>query len=155
MIATCIDHLKSDLAQMPEPWALNVLDRSALQQRLEALRLETIRLRPWDGHRYGVLALLFRLPDLLPETRIVLLNYLHSSLDFSSDIKESCPSSEIEVDSASDPNPPGDAPPPRPMAAGHEPQPSPPIRPESPAGSFKRPDDLFDRFLDWVAALVS
>jgi hypothetical protein len=159
MIATCTDHLISALADMPAATGgQKKPPRDVLRSRLEALQGVTIRLRPADPYCYRVLALLFRLPDLRPAPRAVLLNYLDSNLDFSPPETGSHSPPEIGETPSPEPPPAADAPSrprqetPVPAAPGAAPPPSPD------AGAFVAParrEDLFDRFLSWVAALVS
>jgi hypothetical protein len=158
MIATCIHNLTSALADMPTAAGMQIPPRSVLQGRLQALERVTICLRPGDTYRYRVLALLFRLPDLRPEARAALLHHLHSNLDFYIKKTESCDTPETESQPLPDSSPSTASPslPQRkdPVPEAAAPEPSPP--PE--AGSFfstTRREDLFDRFLSWIASLVS
>jgi hypothetical protein len=156
MIATCISNLKSALAETPGWQALERLGSGALQRRLQALSPRSIHLRPGDPHAYRVLALLYRLPDLRPAPRSVLLNYLHLNLDLPSMIEESCLSDDPDPDAFPEPEAEAEsAPPPLPVNAACENLPPlPSTNPAAPLYANKRPADLFDRFLDWVAGLV-
>jgi hypothetical protein len=158
MITTCIDHLTSALADRPAGPGLEIAPRDVLQDRLQALERVTICLRPADTYRYRVLALLFRLPDLRPQARAALLNYLHSNLDLSTSKTEVSETSEAERQPLPEPSPGTDSPSlpqrqdPVPGAAA----PGPPPPPETRAFfSTTRREDFFDRFLGWIASLVS
>lgn len=157
MIATCIHNLTAALADRPAAPGLEIPPRDVLQDRLQALERVTICLRPADTYRYRVLALLYRLPDLRPQARAALLNHLHSNLDLSTSKTEVSETSEAERQPLPDPSPGTDSPSlpqrqdPVPAAAAPE---SPP--PETRAFfSTTRREDFFDRFLSWIASLVS
>jgi hypothetical protein len=152
MIVTCIDHLTTALAEMSTTTGMEVPSRDILQGRLETLRRATIYLRPGDAHGYRVLALLFHLPDLRPESRTVLLNYLHSNLDFPQPETESCNPARIEAPPSPEPARSTDSPP---LSQAQEPAPEPPPSPDADFSfTTTRREDLFDRFLSWIAALV-
>jgi hypothetical protein len=156
MIVTCINHLIAALGEPPTATEMEMPSRDLLRNRLETLRPVTIHLRRGDTHRYPVLGLLFRLPDLRPAPRSVLLNYLHSNLDLFQ--------AETVCSSSSDTRePPCPAPSADPHARPKQETSAPRTEtsdssPSFDAGFFYPPahrEDLFDRFLSWIAALVS
>lgn len=158
MIATCSDNLIAALADMPTAPGVEIQPRDVLQERLQALQRVTIRLRPGDTHRYPVLALLYRLPDLRPGPRSALLHHIHSNIDLFKEKTENYHSSETAA-------PPPSAPVPDP-ASPHLPARPDPARQRPTADSAPLPgavpflaapprEDLFDRFLSWIASLVS
>ena len=158
MIVTCIDNLRSALADTPTSSGTAIPSRDILRHHLEGLEGSTIRLRPGDPHPYRVLALVFRLPDLRPEPRAILLNYLHSNLDLSQADTESYSSAAIKVPPVLEPQPGTDSPPPPQQEAPAPEAPAPASSSSPDAGSFATParrEDFFDRFLSRVASLVS
>ena len=158
MIATCIDNLIAALADMPTPPGLAIPCRDILQDRLETMQRVTICLRPGDTYRYRVLALLFRLPDLRPGPRAVLLNQLLSNLDLFQAETERCISPEFEEPLSAEPPSNTDSPHPPQQVEPVPETPAPASSPPPDTGSFSataRREDLFDRFLGWISSLVS
>ncbi len=155
MIAICIDNLTAALARTPSASAPDVLDRDELQRRLEAIGSRTICLRPWDCHRYRVLALLYRLPDLRPEPRIAVLAYLDANLEIPPVAPERSVAEPVPATPVSGAETDAGTGAPQPELAADETDlpPSPPA--EAPPPPARHPEDLFDRFLGWVAALLS
>lgn len=141
--------LKDALAREPRAAALACLEPDDLRRRLEGIGARRIHLRPASQTAHRIADLIVNLPHLRPEPRSILFNHLFQLLDFSEESKEDVSSCETGVildsaPAAADP-PLGEQPPAAAAAA----------QTEALSDRFlPRPPDLFDRLLDWVAALM-
>ena len=145
-----IQEIRTVLARHPQAEDLPDLDDTQLLNRLAEITDRQLALRPSGISRHRVGDLLRNLAHLRPGPRSVVSAYLFENLDLSPAIDDAWGSEE---DQAAPISPPTTDPTPPASAADARDAPA----PEAAIGLQrfrKRPPDLFDRVLDWIAALV-
>ena len=147
MAKICIQEIRTVLAHHPQTDSLSDLDDTQLLNRLAKIAHRRLALWPGGLARHRVGDLLRNLAHLRPGPRSVVLTYLFENLDLSPATDDAL---GPENDRAAPISPPTTDPTP-PTAAIDAPAPETAIGPQR---FRKRPPDLFDRVLDWIAALM-
>lgn len=160
MFETCITNLRTALATEAGAPGVDHLTDDELGRRIEEIAADRIRLRPGDVPGHRVDHLLFNLPHLRPAVRSGVMGHVLEHIDLSMQADEACEQGlmdcggplETETAPEDDTSVPAQAPVPAAVDRAQTPPGNATGRPETPLR--RRPPDLFDRLLDWVAGIV-